>query len=87
MKGAEVLGRWTLRKLPVLLFPPVWLPPEVRRTTKDLIYCKRKPLLQHWNSATGDNLTVMITGKLQELDHNPATVQVVATNAEEGVSL
>ena len=38
-------------------------------------------------SATGDDLTVMITGKLQELDHNPTSVQVVVTNSEEGESL
>jgi len=38
-------------------------------------------------SATGDDLRVIITGKLQELGHNPASVQVVVTNSEEGKSL
>ena len=38
-------------------------------------------------SATGDDLVVVITGRLQELGHNPASVQVVATNSEKGQSL
>ena len=39
------------------------------------------------SSATVDDLTITITGKLQELDHNPASVQVVVTNSEEGETL
>ena len=39
------------------------------------------------SSATGEDLLVMVTGKLKELSHNPSDVQVVVTNSEEGESL